>query len=286
MSPTFAPSWPGTGRSLVGSSDIQRALQTLGLNGSPICVHSSLRSFGYVEGGPDTVIDAALAEGCTILVPSFSDAFEISPPPDMRPVRNGWDYAHDYGLPSETDETYSPASPVINKTMGSIPRTLLGTEGRVRGNHQINSFAAVGPLAHPLIDDQRPNDVYAPLRALADADGHVVLMGVGLESMTALHLAEQMAGRTLFKRWALDQNRHPMMVDIGSCSHGFPNFDRELGSRERRATVGESLWRVYPLKPTLETAANLIRANPEITRCANKCRQACNDAIAGGPILD
>ena len=35
-------------------------------------VHSSLASFGRVEGGAAAVVQAFLDEGCTIVVPAFS----------------------------------------------------------------------------------------------------------------------------------------------------------------------------------------------------------------------
>jgi NADPH-dependent 2,4-dienoyl-CoA reductase/sulfur reductase-like enzyme len=45
-----------------------------------------------------------------------------------------------------------------------------------------------------LIGAETDADVFGPLRALADHDGAVVLMGVGLTRMTLLHLAEVEAG--------------------------------------------------------------------------------------------
>jgi aminoglycoside 3-N-acetyltransferase len=269
----------------VTAAAVRDAVRELRLSGLPICIHSSLRSFGEVQGGPDAIVDGFLKEGCTVLVPTFSDAFEVAPPPGMRPERNGWDYSHDYGVPEKTDTHYTPQTGIINPNMGAIPKSILLRNGRVRGNHPINSFTAVGPFAAHLIEGQRPDNVYFPLQRLANLGGYVVLMGVGLDSMTALHRAEEMAGRRLFKRWALDENGSVMMADIGSCSQGFPNLDSALPRLERRVTVGESTWRVFPLQPTLDAAAWLIRENPEITRCHRPGCRICSDAIAGGPIL-
>src|SRR5690348_2936441 len=76
----------------VSQSDIQAAVRELGLAGRPLCVHSSLRSFGWVEGGADAVIDGLLAEGCTVMVPTMSWDFQVAPPLHARPLRNGTDY--------------------------------------------------------------------------------------------------------------------------------------------------------------------------------------------------
>jgi aminoglycoside 3-N-acetyltransferase len=78
----------------VAESDIRQAIVELGLSGTVLCVHSSLRSFGWVERGADAVIDALLAEGSTILVPTMTWEYGTGPPPgrELRPARNGFDY--------------------------------------------------------------------------------------------------------------------------------------------------------------------------------------------------
>jgi hypothetical protein len=95
-----------------------------------------------------------------------------------------------------------PASNEIDDDMGALPAAVLARPGRVRGDHQLSSFTAIGPLAEQLMRDQAPLHVFAPLEALTDTGGVVLLMSVGLDSTTLLHLAEQRAGRTLFRRWA------------------------------------------------------------------------------------
>jgi aminoglycoside N3'-acetyltransferase len=270
---------------LVTATDICHAVRDLGLSGLPVCIHSSLRSFGHVDGGPETVIGALLDEGCTVLVPAFSEDFEILPPSDHLIKRNGWNHEHDYGVPERTDGYFTPDSTIINRSMGAIPRTLLSMPERARGNHPLNSFAAVGPLARQLVAGQAPQDVYAPLREVAHRDGYVIMMGVGLDSMTALHLAETIAGRELFVRWFTGPDGYPATCRIGSCSRGFPNLDAGLKHLETRMTVGQSTWRVYPLGQTVDAAAALIRQHPEITRCTTLDCILCTNAIAGGPIL-
>jgi aminoglycoside 3-N-acetyltransferase len=265
--------------------DIRQATQTAELSGKPLCVHSSLRSFGYVEGGAEAVVRALLDEGCTVLVPTFSSAFVMPPPPHLRPPRNAWDYDDPVTDLYGVGRRYTPDTNEINHYMGAIPTAVLEMVGRVRGNHPLNSFGAIGPLAHDLNDRQTRDDVYAPFERLAELGGSVVLMGVDLTSMTLIHLAERKAGRTLFRRWANDVDGHAVMVEIGSCSTGFNQFDPVLASVERRTTVGDSLWRIFPAGPALEAATRAIRADPTITHCGkDDCR--CNDAVLGGPILD
>jgi aminoglycoside N3'-acetyltransferase len=270
---------------MVTVHDIRQVVHGLGLAGKPLCVHSSLRSFGLVDGGATTVVAGLLDVGCTVVMPSFCNHFTIAPPEDMRPARNGWDYACDRNWPGSGRPPYTTGTNLIDRDMGAIPSTILAHPQRVRGNHPIDSFAALGPMAHDLIDQQTPVDVYAPLRALAERGGYVVLMGVGLDRMTALHLAEQMAGRKLLRRWALGPDGNPLMVATGSCSNGFPRLDDTLSPVDTCVNVGSSSWRIFPLREALDLAAGAIRANPEITRCADPSCIRCEDSIAGGPIL-
>jgi aminoglycoside 3-N-acetyltransferase len=71
----------------VTSGDLVAGIRRLGLPGQSVCVHSSLRSFGHLVGGADAIVDAFLAEGCTLLVPSYSFHFLVLPPKGLRPSR-------------------------------------------------------------------------------------------------------------------------------------------------------------------------------------------------------
>jgi aminoglycoside 3-N-acetyltransferase len=271
---------------MVTVADIGRAARDLDLSGRPLCVHASLRSFGSVEGGAQALIDGLLAEGCTIIVATFSyNEYSEPPPSDLRPARNGSDYAAFGG--SSTRRIYRPSSQAIDRTdIGAIPATVLAMPGRVRGDHPLNSFTAVGPLAEALIVGQSPKNVYAPLAGIAEADGCVVLMGVSLDKMTLIHLAEKQAGRNLFVRWANGREGRPRAVLVGGDSDGFVKLEPVLATLCQERRVGDSLWRVFPAAATLAAATQAIRDNPKITHCGDPGCARCRDAILGGPILD
>src|SRR5688572_4691290 len=100
--------------------DLQNALRSLGLSGQSICVHSSLRSFGYVEGGAETVVQAFLEEGSTLMVPAFSWGYAVPPPAELQFPRNGWDYAAYAGPTAGLGRIYTPASREIDRDMGAV----------------------------------------------------------------------------------------------------------------------------------------------------------------------
>ena len=270
---------------VVTRQDIQRAIRALGLTGRALCLHGSLSSFGHVAGGATTVVRSFLEEGCTVLAPTFSSAFEVAPPPHLRFERNGWDYGVDPPTRPGRDRIYTPGAPDIDRSMGAIPAAVVAWHGRVRGNHPLDSFTAVGPRAAELVSGQTPSDVYAPLTALARAGGFVLLMGVGLERMTLLHLAEKEAGRTLFRRWANGAEGEPVAVEVGGCSEGFGQFEPHLRPVMRTVVVGQSTWKSFSADRALACAAAAVRANPQVTHCGVPTCARCNDALAGGPLM-
>lgn len=264
---------------------IREAVRSLDLQGRVVCVHSSLRSFGVVEGAAATVVEGLLAEGCTVLAPTFSWAFAVPPPSGQRPARNGCDYDGPWSS-AGTGRVYTPAATDIDREMGAIPAALLAVAGRVRGNHPLSSFTAVGPRAQALLQDQSGSRAWAPLEALVQNGGRVLLMGVGLTRMTLLHLAEQRTGRRLFRRWANAPDGQPAMVEVGGCSAGFESFRPLLAPLAREAWVGESRWQVFPAAETLTTAIATIEADPRITHCASPACGRCPDAVLGGPLIE
>jgi aminoglycoside 3-N-acetyltransferase len=106
--------------------------------------------------------------------------------------------------------------------MGAVAAAILDRPEHVRGQHPLCSFSAVGPQARRLIAPQSVVKVYAPLDRLGQAGGSIVLMGVGLEALTLLHLAEQRAGRQLFWRWANDAAGRSRSVAVPTALGAWP----------------------------------------------------------------
>jgi aminoglycoside N3'-acetyltransferase len=270
----------------VTATDLSAAIRILDLSGRPVCVHSSLRSFGWVEGGAATVVDALLGAGCTVMVPTFSESHGPVYPPEGRMLKQNA-MSLDFLEETRADSSwrFSRDSLAVDPDMGAISAEVLRRPGRVRGNHPRDSLSAVGPLAHELIDGQRPLDVFSPFRALAGLGGAVVLMGVGLNRLTLLHEAERQAGRRCFRRWGRGPGGEVVECEEGGCSSGFENFAPFLAGIERQIRVGESLWRVLPTRETLIAAVKALQQNPTISHCDDPDCDRCADAIAGGPIL-
>ena len=245
-----------------------------------------MRSFGWVEGGPSTVLEGLLAEGCTMMVPTFSsDAFEVPPPPNApKLARNGHHGAAPEVPKPGPKGVYTPDANDLDLDMGAIPAAVLATPGRARGPHRLRSCAAVGPRARDLIPEGGPDNLFAPFDRLAELGGWLLLMGVGLHRATVVHQAEVRAGRRMFVRWANGPGGTVVQAEVGGCSDGFVSMDPILAPIERRTTVGESLWRAFPVREVLETVSKAFREQPSISHCGDAACIRCEHAVAGGPV--
>jgi aminoglycoside 3-N-acetyltransferase len=87
------------------------------------------------------------------------------------------------------------------RRMGAIAEAFRTQRGTLRSRHPQVSFAARGPAAEYLTSDQPmdfPLGEKSPLAKLYELDGSVLLLGVGHDRNTSLHLAEaraQFAGK-------------------------------------------------------------------------------------------
>lgn len=268
---------------MISREQLHAAADELDLAGRPVLVHASMRSFGARVAG-DTLLDTLLSLGCTVLVPSFTEPqFGVAAPPYARPLRNGIDYAN----PPATvprDEPYTVDCGLANDHLGVFPKVVLARPDVARGRHPLNSFAAVGPLAAGLVVSQRPTNVYGPIQELAARDGRILLIGVGLNRMTAIHLAEQQSGRRLFVRWARNAEGATVTAEVGSCSEGFRRLTPTLRPLAATRLVGSSAWQAFPARETLAAATTAIEADQSVTHCADPVCRSCADATAGGPL--
>ena len=249
---------------MVTQHEIERALRELGLGEeSRVLAHSSYRAFGGVEGGPATVVRALVETLGTLMMPAFTSdrtyiwdrraAFEGNAYPAERPA--------DWHIP----EPYTYDTPA-NKTMGVINETFRTSYPVSRSLHPSGSFVAYGAIAEQLTGPGTEADGVEPIRRVMDAGGHVLLICVTHTNSTAIHLAEQLAGRQLFVRYALTPDG-VRAARGGGCGAAFDDLQPHVEHIERRVTVGGAVLRAYELYPYVDTARRLIEAEPFALLC-------------------
>jgi aminoglycoside 3-N-acetyltransferase len=259
------------------TNPIRAALAKLEVLGAPLLIHSSIRSLADDRrDAVEIIIDTCLATRTTLMVPSWTEhLFEIDRPSDAS--------LQQVSRTGTLTNVYRTESRLIDGNMGSFARSIVERSDRVRGVHPLNSFAAVGPDAEAIIRDQTYTDVYSPIVKLAELGGNILLIGVGLNRMTAFHLAEQNAGRQLFARWALDPAGAPRVALTGGCSEGFPRLWPAVSSIASELDVNGSHWISFPAHDVIRAASHAINTGAIDTTCSPTCRR-CPATAASGSI--
>ena len=262
---------------------IASRLSQIGLGGKPVVVHSSLRSFGQVEGGAEAVISALQNVFSTVLMPGFQCAANrVLPPPDQRPRQNGCDYAIHFDL-SQPPESFDVEKVPIHPKMGRISHTFVRSAGVYRSDHPWHSWLAWGHDSADLVRDHPWDSTNRPLEHLAAAGGWVALLGVTLASCTAIHIAEERGGKRPFIRWALDKEGRMRVVRVCGCAKGFDRLFPYCGTLFQETWIGSSRVLAAPLTDLIERLTPVFRDHPDIARCSENCLR-CRDAALGGPI--
>ncbi len=250
----------------VTQENIEHGLRELGLGeDSHVLVHSSYKSFGGVEGGPSAVVDALAGSFATLMMPAFAShrsavwdkrgLFENNAYPPNPP--EGWDISQ--------VEPFTHDTPA-NSTMGIINETFRREYDVARSGNPMMSFVAYGALADELCGAGTEVDAVEPINRLMEAAGQVLLLGVTHTNSTAIHLAEQLAGRKQFERYAMTPDGVRMAMS-GGCGNPFDDLQPHVQHLERRVGVGASTLRCYALQPYVETARRLVEDDPQALLC-------------------
>lgn len=178
-------------RKLVIPEDIKTALREVGVKqGQTLMVHTSLSSLGYVCGGAQSVIEAlleAVGKDGTILMPTQSwKNLDPSAGVYWEEPEEWWPVIRKY-IPAY-DKHITPTN-----TMGSVSEMFRQWKGTLRSGHPARSVAAWGHYAQYLTENHDLSDIFgnsSPVGKLYELDGYVLLIGVGYDKNTSLHLAD------------------------------------------------------------------------------------------------
>jgi aminoglycoside 3-N-acetyltransferase len=266
---------------IVTEAELVDGLRKLGLDrASEVIVHSSLSSFGYVDGGAEAVC-AALTEVCrTVLMPAGSwDLTGIPAPPGLVRPHNAYWNAEDW---LDFDARLSQATSFradlpIDRWLGTIPETFRLTYSPFRTEHPLFSYQAAGPGAERLLEAQRPDWPLGPIEAL---DGDVLLLGVTHTSNTTIHLAEQYLGRSRFYRYAKSADGLWVeLPNISGESHHFDAIEPVLRSETKEIQIGNARIRRIPKQAVLAATRQLVEADPAALLCTDNPECRCAAAL-------
>lgn len=169
--------------SILTKSDIENGLHSLGVKaGMAVEVHSSLHSFGYVEGGPYTLIEALKevigVEGA-IVMPSF----KLSPILPLSDIDRELGLTLKIKILQEDDERSGMG--IVADTFRKLPGTHTG-----QGLFRVSAWGR-----DAVIHSQG-------FQHLIDMDGWALLLGVDIYRLSTMHYVEDSLPdeiRSLFK---------------------------------------------------------------------------------------
>jgi aminoglycoside 3-N-acetyltransferase len=151
-----------------------------------------------------------------------------------------------------------------------------------RSIHPTHSAAAAGVLADTLVSkhhfDQTPVSENSPYGLMRSYDSHIVMLGVGLEACTAIHLPEELIAPDLYLRPldpmetynCYDRKGHVHRVKTRRhwrLDRDFPKFSQPLQARGVLKTgfVGDCAYTVVTLADLLATVTETLVETPHGT---------------------
>ena len=249
----------------IGKPDVTAQLRELGvIRGGVLLVHTSFSNIGPVDSGPWGLIDAlhgALGPDGTLVMPSMTD---------------------------DDDHPFDPGrTPCLG--MGVVADTFWRMPGVLRSDSP-HAFAAIGPHAaritarHPL---DVPHGLNSPVGRVYELDGQILMLGVGHDANTTIHLAEALAGVRYRrpKSVMIDQAgqiTHYRYSEIDHCCANFNLVDQWLDAErgQRRGRVGHGEARLTSSRAVLATVTARLRANETVFLHEPGIDMQCDEARA------
>lgn len=231
-------------------------------HGSVLLVHCAFSKVKPVENGPlgliSSLLDALGADG-TLVMPSMTEDDEH--PFDLR-------------------KTPCIGMGVVANTFWQLPKTLR--------SHSPHAFAAQGPEAaritalHPI---DVPHGLDSPIGRVYELNGKVLLLGVGHDANTTIHLAEYLAGvRYRRKKYVtlLKDGRYTRFdyLEIDHCCHNFNLVDEWLDAEklQRRGKIGNAEARLMNSRDVVKVVTRQLGINETIFLHPAGYDDECDDA--------
>ncbi len=225
---------------MISKSELCRQLANLGVEpGGVLLVHSAFSHVQPVEDGPSGLIaalEAQLGAQGTLVMPSMSYADE---------------------------EVFDAKATPCREEVGIVADTFWRLP-HVRRGDNAHAFAASGPQAAFITAPSPlnvPHGLDSAVGRVYELDGQVLLLGVGHDANTTIHLAENLAGvrYQLKSRLRILKDGQSVwfeFAEVNHCCQNFEKMDAWLDARglQRRGRVGHAEARLMRSKAIVETA--------------------------------
>lgn len=234
----------------ISQAELAGQLRALGVESSDVLlVHTSFRAVRPVAGGPLGLIQAlrrSLGAGGTLVMPSWS---------------------------GDDDRLFDPVSSSASPDLGIVAETFWRLPGVLRSDH-CQACAALGPSAARIVSGPLPLPPHipeSPVGRVHDLDGQVLLLGIGHDANTTLHLAEILGGVPygVSRHCTVLENGRPVRIDYREndhCCERFALADGWLRSRslQSEGPVGYAHARLARAKDIVAVALEHLARDPLI----------------------
>ena len=250
--------------------ELSYGFRQLGLEeGDRVLMHASLESMGSVDGGAAMVLHRLLkciGKDGILLMPTFTSVTRHSLTHDNYTTAGCWCEG------KENRHLPFIAELQPDKDMGEIAYRLCSWPSSRRSRHPAYSFVAVGENSDKLIREYSTLDPLQPLKALLKEDPVVLTVGVGLDSVSVIHVAEQRLTPSKFvKERALTvTSKGQDWVDVTAigCSGGFQKLAQRISSEKLEETqIGVAMATLYSTNGLLQVAEKVLRGDPMALAC-------------------
>jgi len=265
--------------------DLSRLFDGLSLRGNHVVVHASLSSFGNVDGGARTLGTAlvdAVGDGGTVVMPAFTCTETLNTPTAGGPAAAGLTVRRPVAFHADLP---------VSREIGAVAEAFRHLPGVLRSNHPTHSFAAWGRQAREVLSTQRDNNPLGPLKKLNVMQGQVLLLGTTLQSVTAIHLAEErVAAPYLSRRTAVRVNaagyaERVVLENVPGCGNAFVKLEDRLDpAKVRSVGLARGTARKIPIRYLVGLATALLESDPKAFVCDDPVCVSCaakRDAFAG-----
>lgn len=251
----------------ISQNQLTQQLLTLGVTpGGVLLVHCAFSAVKPVEGGPEGLIAAlqgVLGPEGTLVMPSMTDDDEHPFDPQQTPCRG----------------------------MGVVADTFWRLPGVLRSDSP-HAFAAQGPQAgritapHPV---EVPHGLDSPVGRVYELGGQVLLLGIGHDANTTIHLAESLAGvRYRRQKYALVLKAGQLTrCDYGEIDHCCQNFalvegwlEADAQPLQRRGRVGHAEARLIASRDIVNVVVAQLQRNETVFLHPFGVDEECDEARA------
>ena len=266
----------------VWPDDLTRGFKSLGVvEGENVMLHASLEGMGTVDGGAAMVLHRLLGligKKGTLLMPTFTSI--------ARHATTHLDYAKPGCWCDGRESRHVPFIPELqpDKEFGAIAHRLCSWPNSRRSTHPAYSYVGVGNHGDELVREIKPDDPLLAVRNFLKHDPRVLTIGVGLNAVTAIHLAvEKFLPKKFVEERALTFSaKGPSWMEIKSlgCSKGFTNLSQGFGSIQiYQGRIGNAEVESYSMKELVSLAKSTLERDEHGLSCSNPSCLSCSRVV-------